>query len=52
MPSVPLIMFSAFGGSLSEKEVKRIGISELVSKADPVSLLLEKARALVSGPAA
>lgn len=52
MPSVPLIMFSAFEGSLSEKEIKRIGISELVSKADPVSLLLEKARALVHRPAA
>ena len=52
MPAVPLIMYSAFEGSLSETQAKRIGISEIVSKSDPVGRLLEKARALVHRPAA
>ena len=47
LPAVPLIMYSAFGDSLSEKQAKLIGISEIVSKSDQPSLLLEKARALV-----
>ena len=51
-PAIPLIMYSAFEGSLSEKQVRLVGISELVSKSDPVSLLLEKARALVRPSAA
>jgi len=47
LPTVPLIMYSAFEGSLSEKQAKLIGISEIVSKSDQTSLLLKKARELV-----
>jgi two-component system, chemotaxis family, protein-glutamate methylesterase/glutaminase len=47
LPSVPIILFSMFEGGLSEKHIKQMGISEVVSKSDPVSLLLEKAHALV-----
>ena len=47
MPTIPLMMYSAFGDSLPEKEVKLTGISEIVSKFDPAPLLLKKARALV-----
>jgi hypothetical protein len=39
-------MYSALEDSFSEKQAKLIGISEVVSKFDPPSLLLEKARAL------
>jgi len=46
LPTVPLILYSAFDDSLSE-QAKRIGISEIVSKSDPPSLLVKKARALV-----
>ena len=52
LPTVPIIMCSLFGGSLSEGQVRRIGIAEVVSKSDPVSLLLEKSRALVCRSAA
>jgi hypothetical protein len=47
MVTVPLIMYSALEDSLSEKQVKLIGFSEIVPKSDPASLLLEKARLLV-----
>jgi two-component system, chemotaxis family, chemotaxis protein CheY len=52
LPAVPLMMYSAFGDSLSENQAKMIGISEIVSKYGPVSLLLEKARALAYRSAA
>lgn len=51
LPAVPLILYSAFDESLSE-QAKRIGISEIVSKSDPPSLLVKKARALVDRNAA
>jgi hypothetical protein len=44
-------MYSAIDDSLSE-EVRLIGISEIVSKSDPPSLLVKKARALVYHTAA
>jgi len=47
LPTVPVIMYSSFEDSLSEKRVRLIGISEIVSKSNPASVLLEKARALV-----
>lgn len=37
LPAVPLIMYSAFGDSLSEKQAKLIRISEIVSKSDQPS---------------
>jgi len=46
LPTVLIIIYCAFEHSLSEKEAKLIGISEIVSKFDPPSLLLEKAHAL------
>ena len=47
LPTVLIIMYSALEDSLSEKQAKLIGISEVVSKFDPPSLLLEKAQALL-----
>jgi DNA-binding NarL/FixJ family response regulator len=52
MPAVPLIMYSAFEDKSSEQCARLIGISALVSKSDRVSVLIEKARSLVSRKAA
>ena len=52
LPSVAIITYSMFEGSCSDKQAKLMGISEVVSKADPVSRLLEKSRALVCRTAA
>ena len=45
LPAVLVIMYSAAKDGLSEKQEKLTGISEVVSKFDPPSLLLEKVRA-------
>jgi two-component system, chemotaxis family, chemotaxis protein CheY len=47
MPTVPLIMFSEYSDSFSEQEARCVGISALVSKSEHVSVLVEKARALL-----
>ena len=47
MPEVPLIMYSAFSDSFTEKEARAAGISVLVSKSENTSVLLGKARSLV-----
>ena len=52
MPTVPLIMYSVFGDRFVEQQARLIGISEVVSKSDPFSVLLAKARNLVYPTAA
>jgi len=47
MPSVPLIMYSAFEDRFSEKVARLAGISALVSKYQHVSVLIDKARSLL-----
>jgi DNA-binding NarL/FixJ family response regulator len=44
MPEVPVIMFSAYSDSSTEKEARSAGVSALVSKFEHVSVLLGKAR--------
>src|SRR5579864_3660108 len=44
MPSVPLIVYSAFGDRLAENQARLIGISEVVSKSEHASVLIHKAR--------
>ena len=44
MPTVPLILYNVFGDRLVERQARLIGISEVVSKSEPFSLLLAKAR--------
>ncbi len=44
MPEVPVIMFSAYSGPSTEKEVRSAGAFALVSKFEHVSVLLGKAR--------
>jgi DNA-binding NarL/FixJ family response regulator len=47
MPKVPLMMFSVHSDLLSESEARSAGVSALVSKSERVSVLVEKARALL-----
>ena len=47
MPTVPLIMYSAFGDVYGEQQARLIGISELVSKSQPAAILVRKARSLL-----
>jgi DNA-binding NarL/FixJ family response regulator len=47
MPEVPVIMYSAFSDSFTEREARSAGASALVSKSENTSVLLGKARSLV-----
>ncbi len=52
MPRVPLIMYSAFGDRFAEQQARLIGISEIVSKSENPSVLIQKARSLLYSSAA
>jgi DNA-binding NarL/FixJ family response regulator len=47
MPETPIIVFSEYSDVFSEQEARSEGISGLVSKTEPVSVLLDKARAVL-----
>ena len=47
IPTVPLIMYSAFGDVFGEQQARLIGISELVSKSQPAPILVSKAHSLL-----
>ena len=52
MPSVPVIMFSEYSDVFSKKEAQFAGVSVLISKAEHISVLIDKARALLYPAAA
>jgi chemotaxis response regulator CheB len=52
MPAVPVIMFSEYSKAFSEQEARSAGIWVLVSKAEHVSVLVEKAHSLLYRAAA
>jgi DNA-binding NarL/FixJ family response regulator len=52
MPSIPLIMYSAVEDRFSAQKARWSGISELVSKSDRVSVLIDAARGLLYPKAA
>jgi two-component system chemotaxis response regulator CheY len=52
MPTVPLILYSAFGDKLAGNQARLIGIAEVVSKSEHASVLIHKARGLLNSPAA
>ncbi len=52
MPTIALIMYSAFGDRLVEQQARLVGISELVSKSQPAAILVSKARSLLYRTAA
>jgi DNA-binding NarL/FixJ family response regulator len=47
MPDVPVIMYSAFSGPFTEQVARSVGAKALVSKSEPISILLAKARSLM-----
>jgi len=52
MPTVPLLMYSAFGDRFAEHQARLIGVSEIVSKSENPSVLIQKARNLLYSSAA
>jgi DNA-binding NarL/FixJ family response regulator len=52
MPTVPLIMFSAFSDGSAQYQARLVGISEVVSKSEHPSVLILKARSLLKAAAA
>jgi two-component system, NarL family, nitrate/nitrite response regulator NarL len=52
MPTVLLIMYSAFGDKVAERQARLIGISEVVSKSEHAAVLIHKARGLLNAAAA
>ncbi len=48
MPTVPLIMYSAYGDRFVAHQAQLIGIAEVVSKSEHASVLVRKARKLLS----
>jgi two-component system chemotaxis response regulator CheY len=47
MPEVPIVMFSAYSDSFTEKEARSAGVSALVSKFEDMSVLVGIARDLI-----
>jgi DNA-binding NarL/FixJ family response regulator len=47
LPTTPVIIFSEYSCVLSDREARSAGISALVSKAEDISVLLNKASALL-----
>ena len=52
MPTVRMIMYSAFGDKVAERQARLIGISEVVSKSEHAVVLIHKARGLLNAAAA
>jgi DNA-binding NarL/FixJ family response regulator len=52
MPAVPVIIFSAHLDAFMEKEAQQAGAAAIVSKSDPVAVLVRKARELLDQIAA
>jgi DNA-binding NarL/FixJ family response regulator len=44
MPKIPLIMYSSFVDGLTERQATLMGVSEVVSKSERVSVLIDRAR--------
>lgn len=52
MPMTPIIVFSGYSDVFSEREARKSGVAALVSKTESLSVLVEKARAVVHPMAA
>jgi CheY-like chemotaxis protein len=52
MPSVPIAMFTFYAEPFVEKEARSAGVNEVVSKSEPISVLISKARSLLFRSAA
>jgi CheY-like chemotaxis protein len=47
LPDTPIILFTQYGNAIAEGQVRLSGVDALVSKSDPVDLLVEKAKLLL-----
>jgi two-component system, chemotaxis family, chemotaxis protein CheY len=52
MPRVPLIVYSAFGDRYVERQASLLGVSSVISKSEPVTTVVRKARSLLAQTAA
>jgi DNA-binding NarL/FixJ family response regulator len=52
MPSVPVIIYTAYNNQFIEKEARAVGASAVISKSEPIAKLLETARSLLAEIAA
>ena len=52
MPKVPLIVYSAFGDGYVEQQSSLLGVSSVISKSEPATTLVGKARSLLTQAAA
>ena len=52
MPSVPIAMFTFYAEPFVEKEARCARVNEVVSKSEPISVLIDKARSLLCRSAA
>jgi DNA-binding NarL/FixJ family response regulator len=52
MPTVPVIVFTAFVSSALEKEAAASGVSAIISKSERATVLIERARTLLDQRAA
>ena len=52
LPRVPLIMYSAFGDQYVEQQASLLGISSVISKSEPVTIVVGTARSLLAQTAA
>jgi two-component system response regulator DesR len=52
MPTVPVIVFTAFASSTLEKEAAASGVSAVIAKSEPLTVLIATARSLLDQMAA
>ena len=52
MPDVPIIMFTSYCDSSTERQIRLVGITEVVSKSQSAAILASKARSLLCRTAA
>ena len=52
MPSVPVIIYTAYKNQFIEKEARAAGAAAVISKSEPIAKLLETARSLLDKIAA
>jgi two-component system chemotaxis response regulator CheY len=50
-PKTPVILFTLFADSLSEREISKAGVSSVLLKTAPLSTLLDKAQELLNNQA-
>jgi CheY-like chemotaxis protein len=52
MPTIPVVLYSAYSEGVGQEEARLLGISAVVSKSEPVAILVARARSLLNEIAA